>query len=232
MFQKELSRRDVVKGIAATGTSCVLAASPLALLSGCSAMPNSKQSYIHKTIKPENKTTVRRWTDIMLQAIRNQSFTPPQATRVFAMGHTAGFLAVNGIEGGYNTPYGLDKGPAGADAEVAYGVALSMALSEAMQSSFMFDRQNFLNQFPNSESKALGIQYGRYVAKELIKTRINDGAEPDKANFYLGRYPRRHDVLKWSPTGPFFGAEDAPFLGNFNRGILPGCDTRHEPVIN
>ena len=158
----------------------------------------------------------------MLQAVRNQSITPPPATRAFAMAHMAGFLAVNGIVGGYNTPYKLDGGPKGANPEAAYGVAFSMALSEALQSSFIFDRNRFLDKFPDNEAKAQAVKYGSYAAKSVIKSRINDGAEPNKSNFYLGRYPRRDDVLEWSPTGPFYGAEDGPFLGTFNRGHVPG----------
>jgi len=158
----------------------------------------------------------------MLQAVRNQAITPPPAARAFAMAHVAGFLAVNGIEGGYNTPYQIDKGPKGSNAQIAHGVAFSMALSEGLQSSFIFDRKRFLDKFPDGDAKEQAIKYGGYAAKAVIKSRINDGAEPNKSKFYLGRYPRRDDVLKWSPTGPFYGAEEGPFLGTFNRGHLPG----------
>nr|MBI1228753.1 phosphatase PAP2 family protein [Cytophagales bacterium] len=219
MTNTHYSRRDVIKGFAAGSALAVL---PSTFLTSCSSLAPSKRSYLTKVVKPENRTATFRWTDIMLQSVRNQSYTPPPATRVFAMAHMAGFLAVNGIQGSYNTPYNIEKGPSTANAEVAYGVAFSMALSEGMQSSFIFDRNHFLAEYPNDESKAQGIQYGRYAANVVIKSRANDGSEPNKANFYLGRYPRRDDVLKWSPTGPFYGAEDAPFLGNFNRGLFPG----------
>ncbi len=218
----QYSRRDFIKGLTMMGGASVMMGSAAGLLSGCSSSVTSKQSYIRNVIKPENMSIVCEWTDIMLQAIRNQSVTPPPAARAFAMAHTAGFLAVNGIEGGYHTPHQLQKGPEGADAEIAYGVAFSMALSEALQSSFVFDRKKFLNRYPNNAAKTRAIQYGRYAANIVIKDRINDGAEPNKAHFYLGRYPRRGDVLEWSPTGPFYGAGDGPFLGTFNRGHLPG----------
>jgi hypothetical protein len=97
-----------------------------------------------------------------------------------------------------------------------------MALSEALQSSFVFDRTAFLSDFADGEAKAQAIQYGRHAAKIVINTRINDGAEPNKSNFYLGRYPKRRDILEWAPTGPFYGAAHGPFLGTFNRGLLPG----------
>lgn len=213
------SRRQILDRLA-FGSAMI--AMPLGSLTGCSAMAPSKQSYLSAAIKPHNRSTVFRWTDIMLQAIRNQSFTPPPATRVFAMAHAAGFLAVNGIQNKYNTPFNIQSGPSDADPEVAYASAFSSALSEGMQSSFIFDRNRFLSEYENSDSKAEAINYGRYAANIIIKSRVNDGAEPNKSNFYLGRYPRRDDVLKWSPTGPFYEAEDGPFLGTFNRGLVPG----------
>lgn len=222
MSNAQYSRRDFVKGLTVMGGAGAMMGSSVGLLSGCSAAPRSHQSYIRTMIRPENASSLFVWTDILLQAVRNQTITPPPATRAFAMAHMAGFLAVNGIEGRYNTPYKIEKGPHGANAEIAHGVAFSLALSEALQSSFVFDRNRFLEGYPDSEAKTQAIKYGRYAANEVIKSRINDGAEPNKANFYLGRYPRRGDTLQWSPTGPFYGAEDGPFLGTFHRGHLPG----------
>jgi len=182
----------------------------------------SRQSYINDFMKPQNLSAAYHWTDVALQAIRNQTVTPPPASRALAMGHVSGFLAVNGIVGGYNTPWKTVRGPQDADPEVAYGVAMSRAMSEAFQTSFAFDRQRFLSAYPDGDAKERGIRYGEYVSDVVIKSRIRDGAEPNKANFYLGRYPRRDDALRWAPTGPFYAAEDGPFLGTFHRGLLPG----------
>ena len=44
-------------------------------------------------------------TDVMFQAIRDQGYGPPIAARVYAIGHLAGFLAVNAIAGCYESPY-------------------------------------------------------------------------------------------------------------------------------
>lgn len=217
----QFTRRNFVKMM---GAGCAVAgmASPLGLLTGCSAPQSSEFSYINEIIKPQNVSPVYKWTDIMLQAMRNTTTTPPPATRAFAMAHVAGFLAVNGITGGYQTPFGLEPGASDADPNVAYGVAASMALSEALTNSYAFDRMAFLRQYPDGEAKARAVAYGKRAAEVVIKSRINDGAEPNKANFYLGRYPRREDSLQWSPTGPFYGAPEGPFLGTFNRGLLPG----------
>ena len=230
MINKNLTRRQILKSIA-IGASYLSVTSTIPLLSSCSAPINSRQSYINNVIKAQNASPVFTWTDIMLQAIRNQSITPPPATRAFAMAHTAGFLAVNGIDNKYNTPYRLERAPSGTDSQIAYGVAFSKALSEALQSSFVFDRQNYLNGFSNDTSKEKAIQYGTYAANAVIKNRINDGAEPNKSEFYLGRYPKRTDSLKWSPTGPFYGAEFGPRFGTFGRCLLPGWGAQKSWVM-
>lgn len=221
MDNLNLTRRGFVKGLS-SGALYLACTSSLGVLAGCSAPLTSKQSYIHDFMKPQNLTAAYHWTDVALQAIRNQTVTPPPASRALAMGHLAGFLAVNGIEGGYNTQWNVLPAPKGANPEVAYGVAMSRALSEAFQTSFAFDRKRFLSAYPDGEAKERGIKYGEYVSDLVIERRTNDGAEPNKANFYLGRYPRRNDSLRWAPTGPFYGADDGPFLGTYHRGLLPG----------
>ena len=79
-------------GSLAVGAGCMAAASPMALLSACSAQPNKNLSYLDKVIYTKNLSPVYYWTDILLQHIRNLTFTPPPATRALAMGQTAGFL--------------------------------------------------------------------------------------------------------------------------------------------
>lgn len=61
-------------------------------------------------------------------------------------------------------------------------------------------------------------------APSFVRDRTNDGAEPSKATFYLGRYPRRQDALRWTPTGPLFdsGKAEPAFVPTFQRGLLPG----------
>lgn len=218
---KHYSRRDFIKNIA-TGSAFACVAGSTSLLGGCSSAIDTKQSYLHGVIEPKNISTVYLWTDIILQAVRNKSVTPPLATRAFAMGHLAGFLAVNGIQNEYNTPYGLENAPQNTDPDVAYGVAVSYAISDVFGALFTFDRKRFLDQFPNSEAKSEGIKWGKYVAHHVIKARTNDGAEPNKSNFYLDRYPRREDILEWSPTGPFYQAELGPAFITFERGLYPG----------
>lgn len=159
----------------------------------------------------------------MLQAVRDQAITPPPATRAFAMGHLAGFAAINGIDQKYTNEFGLpENGPAHANREIAYGVACSYALADAFQSSYALNRMAFLKQYPNSESKAAAIKWGKQVGEAVIKMRTRDGAENARAPFYLDRYPRRNDELRWRPTGPFYGAPKGPAFNTFSRGLFPG----------
>ncbi len=192
-------------------------------LAGCTPSMGNKYSYITGRVDAGKMNPVYYWTDIMLQTVRDQSVNPPRATRAFAMGHLAGFLAVNGIYDQYDQNFvDIGTGPRDADPAVAYGVACSEAMADAFQSVFTFDRMEFLNKFPSSDAKTRGIQWGRAVADKIIKLRTRDGAEPSQSEFYLGRYPRREGPLKWSPTGPFYGALEGPAFSTFNRGLLPG----------
>jgi len=171
----------------------------------CSSTVTSPQSYINEVIEPEHLSPVYECTDIMLQAIRNQSVTPPPATRAFAMAHLSGFLAVNGIEQKYSSKYGVQAALENTHQEVAYLVAFTESLSDALNASFVFDQRRMLARYTDDEAKANGIRYGKYVASVIIADRINDGAEPNQANFYLDHYEKRTDRLAWSPLVPFTG---------------------------
>ena len=198
----------------------------LALMSaaGCAARYGESQSYLTDVIEPTRLNPVFHWTDVALQAIRDQIVPPPLATRALAMGHVAGFLAVNGIDGRYRSDYAVGEAPAGADPEVAYGVAAATAYAEHFQQPFVFDLARFLDGYPDGEAKARGVRWGRAVGDLIVRERTNDGAEPSRVNFYLGRYPRRQDALRWTPTGPLFdsGKTEPSFTPTFHRGLLPG----------
>lgn len=198
-------------------------ASSLLALSGCAASIGEQQSYLTGVVNPQLVDPVFQWTDVALQALRDQIVAPPLATRGLAMGHVAGFLAVNGIEGAYHNDRPLPEAPAGADPAVAYGVAFSHAIAEHFQQPFVGDRLRFLSAFPDGDAKSVGIKWGENVAGLVVRERTNDGAEPNKVNFYLNRYSRRTDSLRWTPTGPLYDAGEGPaFKPTFHRALLPG----------
>ena len=138
------------------------------------------------------------------------------------MATAAGFLAANGIVRAYDEPFGIGAGPSDADPEVAYGVAFAIAAAEAFQQPFLFERIAFLNRYRGSEAKSLGVQWGRAVGQKVLDMRTHDGSEPSRVNYYLGRYNRRTDCLRWRPTGPFYSASPGPAFASFDRGLFPG----------
>ncbi|MEO0372095.1 MAG: vanadium-dependent haloperoxidase [Pseudomonadota bacterium] len=213
-----IRRRDFLK----RGAS--FAALPLiGSVAGCAAPITSSQSYINGVVAQDRVSPVFHWTDVMLQAIRNQAITPPPATRVFAMAHVAGFNAVNSIEGGFLPTLNTGPAPTGADPAAAYGAAVATALNDALRASFAPDLSRYLSDLPDNGGKSEGVAWGRTVGHALAASRYQDGAEPSRSEEYLGRYPRRGDNLKWSPTGPFYRAgSPGPRFGTFARGLLPG----------
>ena len=101
-------------------------------------------------------------------------------------------------------------------------MAFATAAAEAFQQPFLVERIAYLNRFPASEAKSLGVEWGRRVGLQVVRMRTRDGSEPSRVNFYLGRYPRRGDSLQWSPTAPFYGATPGPAFPSFDRGLYPG----------
>ncbi len=209
-----ISRRQFILG--ATSSAALLAG-------GCAAPFGDPQSYLTDVVDARNMSPVFHWTDIALQALRDQTIAPPLATRALAMGHVAGFMAVNGIGQNHHSAFGTLEGPAGADPDVAYGVAFSHAVAEHFQQPFVVDRANFLRRYRPGEAKSLAVGWGEKVAAHVVRLRTNDGAEPSKVNFYLDRYPRRRDTLRWTPTGPLYDAGEGPAIApTFDRALLPG----------
>ncbi len=209
----DLSRR----GFLASGVSLAALG-----VSGCVSSYGSKTSYLSQIVEPQNQNTVFYWVDAVMQQVRDQRVAPPRAAYNFAMPMAAGFLAANGILQEYDEPFGIGQGPANADPEVAYGVAFATAAAEVFQQPFLFERTGFKRRFPDGEAKRLGVEWGRKVGLEIVKMRTNDGSESSEVNFYLGRYQRRSDSLKWTPTGPYYSARPGPAFETFARPLFPG----------
>ncbi len=207
------SRRRFLAGAALT------CAFPIA---GCVSPYGHRASYSTQILQPEYQNTVFHWADVALQQVRNQRVLTPRAAYNYGLTLTAGFLAANGILQAYDEPFGIGSGPAGADPEVAYGVAFAAAAEEVFQQPFFIDRAAFVSQFPAGEARSLGVEWGREAARQVLRMRTDDGSEPSEVNFYLGRYERRKDSLRWRPTGPFYSAKPGPAFASFDRCLFPG----------
>ena len=195
-------------------------------VTGCApprVAPHGHRScYTTQILKPGNRNTVFDWVDTALQQVRDQRVLTPRAAYNYGLATAAGFLAANGIVQAYDEPFGIGPGPRGADPEIAYGVAFSIASAEAFQQPFLLERRSFLDRFPDSEAKSLAVEWGRAAALQVLDMRTDDGSEPSEVNYYLGRYARRTDSLRWSPTGPFYGATPGPAFTTFDRCLYPG----------
>lgn len=210
----DFTRRKLMGGVAATAAM---------IGTGCATAPMGSQlSYLTQVLEPQNNNTVFHWLDIIMQQVRDQRVPPPRAAYNFAMPLAAGFLAANSIIQAYDEPFGIGTGPRGADPEVAYGVAFATAASEVFQTPFLAERKAFIDRFPAGQAKTLGIEWGRKVGLKVVKMRTHDGSEPSMVNYYLGRFERRQDALRWRPTGPFYGATLGPAFGSFDRGLYAG----------
>ena len=135
------SRRSLLKGVGATSALS---------LAGCMSPHGHRASYTSQIIKPGNHNTAFHWVDMALQCVRNQRVLTPRAAYDYGLTTAAGFLAANGVTGTYHEPYGIGPGPVGADPEVAYGVAFSIAAAEAFQQPFPVDLRMFLDRVPAS----------------------------------------------------------------------------------
>lgn len=207
------SRRQFMVG--ATSTAALVT-------TGCVGTFGQQTSYLTQILKPQNQNAVFHWTDTVMQQVRDQRVPPPRAAYNFALPMAAGFLAANGIERAYSEPFGIGVGPRGANVEVAYGVAFAIAAAEVFQQPFLFERMSFLSHFPDGEAKSLGVEWGREVGLQIIAMRTDDGSEPSEVNFYLDRYHKRTDALRWRPTAPFYSASPGPAFASFDRGLFPG----------
>lgn len=215
MTTTKLTRRSMLAGAAAG-----IAASGLG---GCAtANYGTRSSYLTSIVEPQNVNTVYHWVDVVMQQVRDQRTAPPRAAYNFAAPMVAGFVAANAIISRYETPYDFGEAPSGADPELAYGVAFATAASECFQQPFLWERNTFKSRFEGGDAKDLGIRWGRHVGIEINKMRTGDGAEPHRADFYLDRYDRRKDPLKWTPTGPSYSAGPGPSVESFARGLFPG----------
>lgn len=219
-MSRSITRRDFIRKASTVGGVAAAIGSGLGV-SACGSSMSTGDSYLNKA-GMEVSSPLYYWLDIMLQATRDMNLAPPIAARAFAMGHLAGFLAVNGIEGTYNTPYNIGEGPRDANAEVAFGIAFARAFAEGAQTSLLFDKRDFLNNCPSDESTSRAIVWAEHVSDAVIALRSQDGAQPSRSTAYLGRYPRRGDILQWSPTGGFYGSTPGPEVGSFARGLFPG----------
>ncbi|MBX2848267.1 MAG: vanadium-dependent haloperoxidase [Acidiferrobacterales bacterium] len=204
-------------------------ASAVGLLPSLSACSVSNGSYLINNSSIDRTSTLFYWTDIMLQAVRDLEYSPLEASRVYAMAHLAGSLAL-GNQHAMQQELTVAV-PDNLNPDISYGIAFSYACEEAIGRSLALSRRKFLRN-SSEQFKSDSIEWGRKVANQVIASRIRDGAQKSLSSFYPSQYPKRDDELAWSPTGPFFGAKFGPDFESFQRGLRPGWGAQKTWCIN
>lgn len=214
-----LTRRAALAGLSA---AALVAASPRATADTVCA---ARVSYIEGVVSPGNMTPVMAWSDALVQAVRDTATPPPPATRAFAIGHLAGFAAVNGLSPRYASPVNLPDPPAPVDPQVAYGAAVSTVLKALFQQDNCA-LEAFLTGLPDGEAKSNGVAWGAAVAWAVLADRAGDGTDASRGLLY----GKLDGPMAWQPTGPFFAAENGPTFKQYGPPLLPGWG-RIQPFV-
>ncbi len=161
---------------------------------------------------------VTDWNQIMVQTVLNGKTSPVVSTRVTAIVEAAVFDAVNGIERRY-TPIHVDfAAPAGASkraaaVQAAYATLVVLypgqktALDAELQASLAGIASGAAVE--NSQSIALGVQWGQTVANDIMAWRSTDGFTPAPPPFVGGLA-----IGEWRPTPPDFSPGAVPQLAH------------------
>jgi hypothetical protein len=152
--------------------------------------------------KSARADVVTDWNSIALDAIRAGNTPPPAAARNLAILHASIYDAVNGIRRSYKPYFVTTAGPADASIEAAASAAarrVLLSLYPSMQSAIDSAYQASLARTANNNRITQGIQWGEWVAGEILQSRSNDGSS-NTVDFTPGTQPGQ-----WRPTISFGG---------------------------
>jgi len=150
---------------------------------------------------------VTDWNSLLLDAIRNESTSPPLAARNLAILHTAIYDAVNAIDRTHETYFISLGAPAGASKEAAAVGAAYECLAELYPSQIAaFDAalDRFLRSTPASQSRDDGLMLGEETAFDILTWRSADGSSTS-VTYIPGDAPG-----DWRRTPPFFRPPELP----------------------
>ena len=143
---------------------------------------------------------VTDWVQVMVSALTATNTSPQNSGRIAAITQAAVFDAVNGIDPQYTPYFVTDAAPHGASRRAAAVQAAYVALSTllpAQAPGLLRQRDASIEALGSSESVTRGIQWGQFVAQELLDERSTDG-------FPAGGVPDFGDLTvgKWRPEVP------------------------------
>jgi membrane-associated phospholipid phosphatase len=148
---------------------------------------------------------VTDWNAAALEAIRVARTSPPMASRILAILHVSIYDAVNGISRRHQPYFVHSAVPASAFPEAAAAAAARRVLvtffpDRAADFEALFAAT--LSTMRNGPQRASGLNWGEFVATQILAWRANDGADavvPPPVGGFPGA---------WVPTPPGF----APYL--------------------
>ncbi len=150
---------------------------------------------------------VTEFNALLLDAIRNESTSPPLAARNLAILHTAIYDAINAVEL-TREPYFVSlPAPPGASKEAAAVGAAYECLGELYPSQIAaFDAalSRFLTNTPATQNRADGLMLGEETALEILSWRSADGSSTT-VPYIPGAEPG-----DWRRTPPFFRPPELP----------------------
>ncbi|SKA89435.1 PEP-CTERM protein-sorting domain-containing protein [Prosthecobacter debontii] len=172
---------------------------------------------------------ISEWNAITLDAIKSESLTAPEASRVLAMLNTAMYNAVEGIAGDHYVF--TSAGYSGPSATAADGAMMEAAAAAAahtflqslydgnmglqMQFASLYSSQ--ISGMANNQARSDGISFGNVVGTDIVNWRTGDGSGSASDS---GLYTPVGTVGHWMPTPPETGS--LPGWGNVNTFGISG----------
>jgi hypothetical protein len=148
-----------------------------------------------------------RWNDAALQTIKAAKTPPPLAARHLAILHVAMVDAVTGVRHACR-PFEVevtaraDTSVEAAAAGAAHRVLTELYPDRTRQFDALLDRS--LAAIGDSDGVDKGLALGRYVAKEVLVWRAEDGSDREV------RFTPKHGPAEWEPTPPAFARPLCP----------------------
>lgn len=139
------------------------------------------------------------WNNVALDAIRENSTSPPEASRTLAMLHVSMFNAVNATNLTYQAYHSYQTAIPGSSAEAAAAAAARDILAYAYPSSaglFDIELAASIAPIPDGAAKTNGLALGQATAGDILAWRANDNSN------LIVPYTPSDEPGKWRPTPP------------------------------
>lgn len=154
-----------------------------------------------------DESPVLAWNEAALQAIMAEKTAPPQAARHLAMMHAAMFDAVNSIRRTHRSfevdaRAEPDSSPEAAAMGAAHRVLVGLYPTRSKELDAIL--RSMVAGLPDREAVDRGLTLGKYVGKEVLYWRAEDGSDREV------RYTPSGEPGDWNPTPPAFAKPWGP----------------------